>query len=68
MSWLGEAWQMFKEAPGSWVACFLIFIIIMIVLAVIPVLGNIAGALISPFLIAGMKPLLFAARLSKSCA
>ena len=54
VSWLGEAWQMFKEAPGSWVACFLIFIVIMIVLAVIPVLGNIAGALISPFLIAGL--------------
>lgn len=54
VSWLSEAWQMFKEAPGSWVACFLIFIIIMIVLAVIPVLGNIAGALISPILIAGL--------------
>ena len=54
VSWLGEAWQLFKDAPGSWVAIFLIFIVIMIVLAVIPVLGNIAGALISPILIGGM--------------
>src|SRR5438105_546794 len=54
LSWLGEAWGLFKEAPGSWVACFLIFILIMIVLAVIPVLGNIAGALISPILIGGL--------------
>ncbi len=54
ISWLGEGWAMFKEAPGSWVACFLIFMIIMIVLAIIPVLGNIAGALISPLLIGGM--------------
>jgi uncharacterized membrane protein len=45
---------MFKDAPGSWVACFLIFVVIMIVLAIIPVLGNIVGALISPFLVAGM--------------
>ena len=53
-SWLGEAWRMFKDAPGSWVACFLIFFVIMIVLAIIPVLGNIAGALISPILIGGL--------------
>ena len=53
-AWISEAWRMFKEAPGSWVACFVIFVLIMIVLAVIPVLGNIAGALISPILIAGM--------------
>ena len=53
-SWLGEAWRLFKDAPGSWVACFLIFFVIMIVLAFIPVLGNIAGALISPILIGGL--------------
>ena len=53
-SWVSEAWRMFKDAPGSWVACFLIFVIIMIVLAIIPILGNIVGALISPFLVAGM--------------
>jgi len=53
-AWVGEAWRMFKDAPGSWVACFLIFVIIMVVLAIIPILGNIVGALISPFLVAGM--------------
>ena len=53
-AWISEAWRMFKDAPGSWVACFVIFIVIMIVLAVIPVLGSIAGALISPVFIAGM--------------
>lgn len=53
-TWIAEAWRMFKDAPGSWVACFLIFVVIMIVLAIIPVLGNIVGALISPFLVAGM--------------
>ena len=42
-SWIAEGWRLFKEAPGSWVACFLIFIILMIVLAIIPLLGNIAG-------------------------
>ena len=53
-SWIGEAWRLFKDAPGSWVACFLIFVLLMIVLALIPVLGNIAGALLSPFVIGGM--------------
>src|SRR5215211_9275952 len=53
-SWIAQGWRLFKEAPGSWVACFLIFVILMIVLAVIPLLGNIVGALLSPFLIAGM--------------
>jgi uncharacterized membrane protein len=53
-SWIGEAWRLFKDAPGSWVACFLIFVVVMIVLGIIPILGNIVGALISPFLVAGM--------------
>jgi uncharacterized membrane protein len=54
LAWMGEAWQMFKDAPGSWVACFLIFLLIMFVLAIIPLLGNIAGALLSPVLIGGI--------------
>ena len=54
LSWLGDAWRMFKDSPGSWVACFLIFLLIMFVLAIIPLLGNIAGALLSPVLIGGI--------------
>lgn len=54
LAWIRDAWQMFKDAPGSWVACFLIFLLIMIVLEMIPFLGNIAGALLSPLLIGGM--------------
>jgi uncharacterized membrane protein len=54
LAWIGDAWQMFKDAPGSWVACFLIFLLIMFVLALIPLLGNIAGALLSPVLIGGI--------------
>ena len=54
LSWIGDAWRMFKDAPGSWVACFLIFMLIMFVLAIIPLLGNIAGALLSPLLIGGL--------------
>ena len=54
LAWIGEAWRMFKEAPGSWVACFVVFLIIMFVLAIIPLLGNIAGALLSPMLIGGL--------------
>lgn len=54
LAWITDAWQMFKDAPGSWVACFLIFVLIMFVLAIIPILGNIAGAVLSPVLIGGM--------------
>lgn len=54
LTWVSQAWQMFKDAPGSWVACFLIFLIIMFVLAIIPLLGNIAGALLSPMLVGGL--------------
>ena len=54
LAWLGDGWRMFKEAPGSWVACFVLFVIMMFVLMVIPVLGNIAGALLSPVLIGGL--------------
>ncbi len=54
LAWLGDGWRMFKEAPGSWVACFVLFCLMMIVLMLIPVLGNIAGALLSPVLIGGL--------------
>ena len=54
LAWITDAWQMFKDAPGSWVACFLIFVLIMFVLAIIPILGNVAGAVLSPVLIGGM--------------
>ena len=54
LTWITAAWQMFKEAPGSWVACFLVFLVIMFALAIVPLLGNIAGALLSPLLIGGL--------------
>jgi len=53
-AWIGAAWKLFKEAPGSWVACFVIFVVIMFLLAIVPLLGNIAGALLSPILIGGL--------------
>lgn len=54
IAWIVEAWALFKEAPGSWVASFVILAIMMLVLGLIPILGSIAAAMISPFLVAGL--------------
>jgi hypothetical protein len=49
----GDGWRCSRRRC-LWVACFLIFLLIMFVLAIIPLLGNIAGALLSPVLIGGI--------------
>ena len=53
-SWIVEGWQLFIKAPGIWVLIFLIYLAISFVLSLIPVLGELAYALLSPVLAGGM--------------
>jgi uncharacterized membrane protein len=53
IAWFGEGWQIFKSAPGTWVAMFLIFSVISIVLAIIP-LGSLVSSLCFDVVIGGV--------------
>lgn len=54
MSWLGEGWALFKQAPGIWIALFVVWIVIMVVLQLVPVLGSLAVSLLGPVFIGGV--------------
>ena len=52
-TWIAEGFGYFKRNPGAWIGTFIIWFIIMIVLAFIPILGQIASALLMYVFIGG---------------
>src|SRR5260221_13411952 len=36
VAWFGEAWDLFKRSPGKWIVILIVFLLISIVLAVLP--------------------------------
>jgi uncharacterized membrane protein len=51
--WFGEAWTLFKAAPGVWVAMFVIFFLVSMLLAVVP-MGSLVSSLFYPAVVAGI--------------
>lgn len=43
--WLREGWELFKRAPGLWIAILVIYVVIIVVANLIPVVGGLALAL-----------------------
>ncbi len=52
--WIVEGWGLFVKAPGVWIVMLLIYLAISVVLSLIPFVGVIAQALLSPALVGGM--------------
>jgi uncharacterized membrane protein len=52
--WIVQGWNLFKRAPGVWIALMVVFIVISIVLAFVPVLGSIASMALTPVFTAGL--------------
>lgn len=52
-AWLGEGWELFKEAPGPWIGVFVVWMVVSVVLSLIP-LVNIFSGLLNPVFSAGM--------------
>lgn len=57
--WFSGGWRIFMKNPGLWVVLGIIMLAITVVLSIIPILGILALALVTPVLVAG---LLYAAR------
>ena len=51
--WFGEAWNLFKASPGTWVAIYVIFLVAWIVLAILPA-GSLLSSLCYPAVAAGI--------------
>lgn len=53
LEWFSEGWRLFARSPGIWVAMFVVFLLISIVLAIIP-LGTLVSSLCYPVVVAGV--------------
>ena len=51
--WIVQGWNLFKQQPGLWVVMIVIFALLYIVLAMIPLLGTLAGIVLAPVFAAG---------------
>jgi len=52
--WWTEGWRLFVKAPGTWIAIAVIFIVLMVMIAFIPVLGTVANTLLTPVFAGGI--------------
>lgn len=53
-SWIAEGWELFKRQPAMWIAVVVLFVVILIVLAFIPVLGSLALIVLAPVFAGGI--------------
>lgn len=52
--WIVEGWHIFTASPVLWIVTALLFIIISVVTAAVPVVGQLAGIVLTPVLTAGL--------------
>jgi uncharacterized membrane protein len=52
--WIADAWQIFKQQPGMWIAIVVIFIVIFMLISLIPIVGGLAAALLAPVFAGGI--------------
>jgi hypothetical protein len=53
VEWFSEGWRLFKASPGIWVVMFVVFVVLSLVLAIIP-LGSLVSSLCYPVVVAGI--------------
>ncbi len=51
--WLSEAWKLFMVNPLIWIVMAVVGFVLVIIVSVIPILGGIASAFATPYLMAG---------------
>jgi len=53
-SFWSEAWRIFSAAPGAWIVILIVYVLISVGLAIIPVVGNLAHLVLTPVFIGGI--------------
>lgn len=54
VDWWGSAWRLFTAEPGTWILITIVYIAIMMVLSLIPLLGQLAVSLLHPVFLGGI--------------
>lgn len=52
--WYADAWRLFVAHPFLWWGCLLVFLILSVAPAIVPVIGEVIALLLSPILLAGV--------------
>jgi len=52
--WIASGWELFKKQAGMWIALLVVFLIVMVLLAVVPILGTLASTVLTPVFSAGL--------------
>jgi len=53
-SWWGDAWRLFKRSPLIFIVDTILFVVAMVLLSIVPVIGQIAATLLAPVFTAGI--------------
>jgi len=53
VEWYREGWRLFKAAPGTWVLIFVVFVVLNLVFAILP-LGSVVSSVCYPVVVAGL--------------
>ena len=53
-TWIVDGWALFRRQPGAWVLIIVVFVAISLVIAIVPLLGNIAGYVLGPVFAGGL--------------
>ena len=57
LEWYGEAWRLFRVAPGAWIGIWVLFAVCIMAASVFPLLGMFANALLSPIFLGILYPI-----------
>jgi uncharacterized membrane protein len=52
--WITDGWELFKRQPGTWILLLIVFVLLSVVIAVIPILGSIASNILWPVFAGGI--------------
>ena len=53
-TWITQAWSIFRAAAGTWIGIIVVLAIILILLAIIPLIGNLASPILFPVFAGGL--------------
>jgi uncharacterized membrane protein len=54
LAWYREAWRLFKLSPGIWIGMWIVFVAILAVISIIPLIGSLVIAVITPIFVGGV--------------
>jgi len=52
--WITDGWELFRRQPGTWILLLIVFVLISVLIALIPILGSIASNVLWPVFAGGI--------------